>query len=291
MSDPVTNVDIEDVLSSIRRLVTEGGSPATARTNPDPLVSALRGAATTPHPAPGAARPEARFVLTPAFRVADVPTAAKVPVDDLTVAARIMPREEALRALDGKPPAVGFDFSVSPTAKPAPVPDFSDDVGVAAPIDGRLRLSATVAGLEAAVTAQPDEWEPDGSEEVPVMDWSQAGPEDAPVFRSRNAVPFLLEQAVVEPTFRHAARFHSVDEADDLDGVSAFEAESGEEPDDELSAFLAEGYVMDEEALRRLIVEIVQQELQGSLGERITRNVRKLVRREISRIIASEEFK
>ncbi|MCK0166254.1 hypothetical protein MWU52_01685 [Jannaschia sp. S6380] len=46
----------------------------------------------------------------------------------------------------------------------------------------------------------------------------------------------------------------------------------------------------DDEALRRLIVEIVRQELAGDLGERITRNVRKLVRREIRQTLASGEF-
>jgi hypothetical protein len=47
---------------------------------------------------------------------------------------------------------------------------------------------------------------------------------------------------------------------------------------------------IDEDELRDLVAEIVRQELQGALGERITRNVRKLVRREIHRIISSQEF-
>lgn len=45
-----------------------------------------------------------------------------------------------------------------------------------------------------------------------------------------------------------------------------------------------------DEALRDLIAEIVRQELAGDLGERITRNVRKLVRREIRQMLASDEF-
>ena len=48
--------------------------------------------------------------------------------------------------------------------------------------------------------------------------------------------------------------------------------------------------VLDEEALRDLVAEIVRQELQGALGERITRNVRKLVRREIHRALTSQDF-
>ena len=39
-----------------------------------------------------------------------------------------------------------------------------------------------------------------------------------------------------------------------------------------------------------MVSEIVRQELQGTLGERITRNVRKLVRREIYRALAANEL-
>lgn len=46
-------------------------------------------------------------------------------------------------------------------------------------------------------------------------------------------------------------------------------------------------HVMDENALRELIGKLVREELQGELGERISRNVRKLVRREIHRAMAS----
>ena len=47
---------------------------------------------------------------------------------------------------------------------------------------------------------------------------------------------------------------------------------------------------LDEDALRDLVADIVRQELQGALGERITRNVRKLVRREIHRALTSQDF-
>ena len=47
---------------------------------------------------------------------------------------------------------------------------------------------------------------------------------------------------------------------------------------------------LDEDALRELVSDIVREELQGVLGERITRNVRKLVRREIQRALASQEL-
>lgn len=47
---------------------------------------------------------------------------------------------------------------------------------------------------------------------------------------------------------------------------------------------------IDQEALRALVVKTVREELSGELGERITRNVRKLVRREINRVITSREL-
>jgi hypothetical protein len=60
--------------------------------------------------------------------------------------------------------------------------------------------------------------------------------------------------------------------------------------DEDLAAHLERDQILDEETLRNLVIEIVRQELQGTLGERITRNVRKLVRREIYRILASQDF-
>ena len=43
--------------------------------------------------------------------------------------------------------------------------------------------------------------------------------------------------------------------------------------------------ILDEESLRTVINAIVREELQGELGERINRNLRKLVRQEISQIL------
>ncbi|WP_072505118.1 hypothetical protein [Phaeobacter porticola] len=47
---------------------------------------------------------------------------------------------------------------------------------------------------------------------------------------------------------------------------------------------------LDEDSLRELVSEIVREELQGALGERITRNVRKLVRREIHRALSARDL-
>ena len=47
---------------------------------------------------------------------------------------------------------------------------------------------------------------------------------------------------------------------------------------------------LDLDALRDMVVEIIHQELQGVLGERITRNVRKLVRREILQVLETRDL-
>lgn len=47
---------------------------------------------------------------------------------------------------------------------------------------------------------------------------------------------------------------------------------------------------IDPDLLRDMVAEMVRQELQGVLGERITRNVHKLVRREINRAMAAKDF-
>jgi len=49
------------------------------------------------------------------------------------------------------------------------------------------------------------------------------------------------------------------------------------------------GLPLDERALRALVAEVVREELQGELGERMTLNLRKLVRREILQALAARK--
>lgn len=85
----------------------------------------------------------------------------------------------------------------------------------------------------------------------------------------------------------------------DMDAAApAMEAEPTAEADEarieaeaaNADIFATDEMVLDEETLRELVTDIVRQELQGALGERITRNVRKLVRREIHRALAASEL-
>lgn len=94
----------------------------------------------------------------------------------------------------------------------------------------------------------------------------------------------------------------SIDAADSLEEAISAAAENAAEHEATSAAAAAvasatrdagwysDDTVIDEDALRDLVSDIVRQELQGALGERITRNVRKLVRREIHRAMMGQDY-
>ena len=225
MSDPVTKVEIEDVLSSIRRLVTED-----IRTRQQ----------TQSAPAEG------RLMLTPALRVAE-------------------------SAAESRP---------EPASRPAP-----------------LRLHTPVAVPDSAPADAAPEHQPESPADQPDMARKLAEIESA-LARGSAASDTGAEAPASEEEgpaafIRHAsaskapvAEEDSLLEADPAEegplSLGSAEAVRADAPPRDLSQ-------LDEEALRTLVAEIVRQELQGALGERITRNVRKLVRREIQRVMTTQD--
>ncbi len=409
MSESVTNVEIEDVLSSIRRLVSEDikatsvRAPAPEKQEPAPVENADR------------------LVLVPSFRVAKEPVAevanAAEPVetvdesqpdaeaksdgsdeqaagDNLGVltltAENELPAEqsggdglaseasetevlendaldqvvdqitdEVVHELtaemqpggapddmdDGTESALEdgladvAEETTDETADETSVPQFTPDV---AETPSRLHsLEATIAELEAAIDHQPNEFEPDGSEEVgsspeiEPLQWEDEGqsePASPPEFLHRRA-PETAEtpteatpteaplETPAEPiaetsveTSPEAAAETTADtspEPQENPGVSAetvvafakeqppvddFEELLRETPTPDASETRSDMRaedgldVIDPETLHDMVADIVRSELQGVLGERITRNVRKLVRREIHRILSSADL-
>jgi len=216
MSDTVTNAEIEDVLTSIRRLVSGDSKPA---------VKAKEAVSQPPS--------NAKLILTADFRVAnEAPEAGGTPEDSVT-----------FRHTDAEPEAGTKTDRVEKLAS----------------------LESTIAELEAAISEQDEEWEPDGS----------GFEEDA--------------EAVL------TAPIQSVSEGEktavDVEDAEIVEDEDIDADDDEEDVlFSDDDLIIDKDILREMVGEIVRQELQGALGERITRNVRKLVRREINRILAAQDF-
>lgn len=217
--------------------------------------------------------------------------------DDSLVAADQVPLWLAPDAPDAIAP--GMDADAPPAADDAETDAAaamvwrhapSEDAGEA-PVetpaaDSGAELSASVRRLHLAteVAGAPDEdaadlpgiADPHPAEDVPETSRSR-------IFVRRPAVvdaepdlaPTPPEPTSVEPPDAVSA---------DADGVS-----SGSRPDD--GAGPATGQpAIDLETLRLLVAEVLRQELRGPLGERITQNVRKLVRREIHRVLDSRDF-
>lgn len=241
MSEPMTSVEIEDVLSSIRRLVSEDMRPV----------------------ARPAHAPVEKLILTPALRV--------VPGDDAV-------REKAhadLRALaEAVESAPEFHTLLRSLVRPAePVSGLSSSVG------------AVVEALGASVPAQDPEWEPESGDTLPgagrigsnawaAEDW----PEQA------DAV-----SGAADPAGPDADAIRQYADAAEAEAVAEIQRHPPEPTATERPAG-PPASALDEDTLREMVRALLRQELQGALGERITRNVRKLVRAEIQRMMLTREF-
>lgn len=204
MTEAMSRHEIEDVLSSIRRLVSHEERPA----QPKPAT-------------PG------KLVLTSALRVDGGPETAQ---------ASKLPEAETTSDPVSEPPQSAM--SSVPDSKPGPVlseghPSFAD-----APLHAPLLTRI-----------------------------AQAGQGPAQIFAA-SATTGPMVQPDVEGETQLEETLARLEEALAIAPVEA--AETAET-------------VIDEDALAELVARIVRQELQGELGERITRNIRKLVRAEVAR--------
>lgn len=104
------------------------------------------------------------------------------------------------------------------------------------------------------------------------------------------AGPRAVETAPQQPTAEEAAEWED-DLPEEEPARPASRSYSAEPYADDQAALSADDpTLLDEDMLRDMVAEIVRQELQGALGERITRNVRKLVRREIHRALSARDI-
>ena len=227
MSDTAKMDEIDDVLSSVRKLVSHSDKQA-------------------PKSASAPANP---FLLTPSLRV------------------------EGAQSEEGA----------------APEPDPTDAPESAA-------ADSKAAELEAAVTAQPDSWEPEEGETLDPATWAASA-----FLRENVAEPIEAETAAEEPEVAILANDAGDATTEIAAATNAPEAEATDEPNVAVTeatamtdaaqpdpAVLLAG--IDNEALRKLVVDVLREELAGEIGERMTRNVRKLVRREINRVLVSRDL-
>lgn len=145
--------------------------------------------------------------------------------------------------------------------------------------DRAQSLEEKIAELEAMVSSRDSEWatdiEDEGENAAYERQFGESLPWEDASFSSRPMAAF--ENASVEE-----AAAMSAEPMPEREPEQVAEAEAPSDP--EMGAYI------DEEMLRSMVTEIVRQELQGKLGERITRSVRKLVRQEIHRALMSQEF-
>jgi cell pole-organizing protein PopZ len=282
MSDPVTNVEIEDVLSSIRRLVSEsGGAQAEVRKASKIFENKAPGPvseAETPAEKPAVLD---KLVLTPSLRVAEAPETVVESEDSSEPEAEAELEIEAADEAEDATEAVEHHAEVSEETQPEAVSE--EGAERAAEVEQALEQSADehskapegeslkdrIEQLEAAVSSQDGEWEEENEESVETLQWEDHGNEDD-TDENMSAPEAFAEQ------------HHDFDAADEADEVTQAE--------DEYDFLAGDETLLDEDALREMVADIVRQELQGALGERITRNVRKLVRREIHRALMAQEF-
>lgn len=300
MSDTVTNVEIEDVLSSIRRLV----SVDSAR-GPRPAVREIRSA---PPDAKGATD---RLVLTADLRVveADGGAADGPTPSTMTLEKRIAELEAAVNAQPGEFEPDGSEDTTQhrPTAILGRTTAASLEVAEARadPVEAEETADAPESGeaeaIDETADAHPtiqdtpqDAWadddDADGAVDLDALIADYASDAASAAFSDD---PLANEDPVSNDGPQIAAALPRETNADTpFDNVEVFDAERFRTRDAGESGVHLDGddAVIDEETLRDMVAEIVRQELQGALGERITRNVRKLVRREIMRAISIRDF-
>lgn len=268
MSDPVSATEIEDVLTSIRRLVMENAS-VQSKTE---------------------AELPAKLVLTPAFRVDKDYEAAMAShqrdskVVELSAAMRVHPSPATDEADEAPMVEIDLDAPVAPgslesriaeleAAVDESVVDFEPDGSEAPDIPERMILPSGEedGDSEALADPQQDDAEADEVEETLEAEDAEPAPEEALVVEE----PMTAERERIDPAEAETAELAS-DEADweDVPPASNGHLHFQSEAD--------EGAFLDEDALHEMVVQIVRDELKGPIGERITHNVRRMVRREIA---------
>ncbi len=273
MSDPVTNLEIEDVLSSIRRLVSEDARPR----------------AKAPE-RPAGEKPD-RLLLTPAQRV-------EVDEDE--------PLVDRAPSVESEQVADAQFFRSGDAAAPEPAPN-EEDAGDSDEVSfiGRL-VSEEMGRMLASEDAQPSTpppsaapvaeqtEEPSLADKIAALEALIAGHPELSARKATAAEALSDDGATDHPAATTEQRRAS--EALVLGGPPWRGSVSPKAQEDApLALERAETRqgalaLIEQEALREMVSDIVRQELQGALGERITRNVRKLVRREIHRVMVSQDL-
>jgi hypothetical protein len=261
MSEAMSSVEIEDVLSSIRRLVSEDLRPG-------------------PKPVPPS-RPDEKLLLTSALRVVGEKDDRPVQSEPVSRA----PSSPMPRLHLGTVSAADELAARLQQAVEAQDVEWESEVGDPAPHVAQMEWTEDGwASVDGAAEPEPEalaaEPEPEAlAAEPEVPGWAQTDPDQDTVILEADGFDFGIGDPVAMPDERWADRAEAEAVAE-LQGSKADDAPAP--PDAEMT--------YDEQVLRDLVRDLIREELQGALGERITRNVRKLVRSEIARVLAAQDL-
>lgn len=246
MAGPLSSEEIEDVVSSVRRLVSNELSPR--------RVSRDLGSD--------------RLLLTPSLRV----------VSELSPLAPLVLADTVAEALPADP---------EPTVSEAVEAEADDAVElIEAEWEDEIWVEPDVAALgEVALAAEEAEVLAISEDADPVL----AAPSDV------LDAPWGEDTATPGEAILDDGRPDEglADDAEDHAHSPALPPHDRAEPRMPAEMIDADGTplaVLDEAALQEIVRQMIREELQGDLGERITRNVRKLVRAEINRALIARDL-
>jgi hypothetical protein len=310
MVGPLSSEEIEDVVSSVRRLVSNEQRPRTLSRDLNAerllLTPALRVVAETSPLAPLVL--DAPVVEAAEEAVAEAGAEAEGAMQvQAAVPPQGLPEADALAApaaAQEAPPVQAPVFAPEPDAG---VSDLSGGVGDAGSLDVSVAAEAewedeiwaepgSVSLGEAALAADEAELLPSApgpdhpGETAPgVTAPGVTGDDAVPAARERDGSAWVEDEPITFiPLRRRAGSLSEADAPAEKVAASGTAAlPSAPEYLDEDGTPLA---VLDEAALQEIVRQTLRTELQGELGERITRNVRKLVRAEINRALMARDL-
>ncbi|MFN4058713.1 MAG: hypothetical protein ACK4HW_11105 [Roseinatronobacter sp.] len=253
MTDAIPRRDeVEDILFSVRKLVTqEQGRKAPA---PQPPAVSLPG----------------KLVLTAELRVPTDP----VPTDQVPAPVAFVPASVEQPPAGGTP-AAGTPAAGTPVAKPL------DSDPATEKNHGDARASARSLLQRIAQQAEVTEPEPmivQRRDSLHVSDLAQPSETDQPEDTAKDDTDIELALARLEAMLAGQTPPAAPETQPQAVPEPAAIPETAGIPEDSVE--------IDEAALTQLVAHIVRRELQGELGEKITRAIRKLVRAEVARELA-----
>ena len=289
MAEPLSSNEIEDVLSSIRRLVAQDLKPADRA-----KLAAV-------------ADISQKLVLSPENRVEDRGDAPKF------VTVRRPSRRAAFPAIDEVLP--GMDAAAGRAPESAPHEAKSDwSLGAPSAAEFIAPQPAPFALEPSARLSQaaPEEFASDEFDPQDQADDYHADPLESddisPVAQTWAEEPEDIDQFVADapPTVQsfEGTIEPDTDWADEAEArvIAELAGEAVEEtviqaahstfrkPSFAHGQSAVPDMMFDEQALRTLVQTVFREEMAGPMGERITRNIRKLVRAEVGRMLAAHDL-